>query len=403
MDGVERFDLCSIHPANRGFSGAVSDGRFIYLVPLNNGESHGRVARHDTQIAFDDPAAWEAFDSTQVNPGSRGFVDGVFDGRYLYLVPFFNDKHHGQVTRYDTRMPFAEASSWSVFDTTLVSANSRGFVSGCFDGRYFYLAPYQLDQSTQHGQITRYDTSRDFNELDAWKVFNLAAVHPDSRGFHSAVCAGEHVYFVPYHLGDKHYSGLMMRHDRRLEFDCEAAWECFDLTSIHEGCRGYVGGVCHDGMLYLAPYIDGKDRHGRVIRFNTRAQLTEANAWSVFDCAGVNSGSRGFFGAICDGRHLFLVPHCRGVGAYHGQLTRHELAMDFNDAASWSFCDLARVEPACRGFMGGAVHAGKLYLAPYEIDAGRHSGLAVRIDLDREDIWTVPGTVNPFFPGADRA
>ena len=165
------------------------------------------------------------------------------------------------------------------------------------------------------------------------------------------------------------------------------------LTCLNEGCRGYVGGVCYDGLLYLSPYIDGKDRHGRVLRFDSRAEFTDVEAWSLFDCASVDSGSRGYFGAVCDGRHLFLLPHCRGVGNYHGQLTRHDLFREFDDAASWSICDLGRVEPACRGFMGGVVHAGKLYLAPYEIDAGRHSGLAVRIDLDREDIWTVPSIV----------
>lgn len=387
MNGIELFDVSRAHPACKGFSGAVFDGRYVYLVPLNNGNFHGRVARYDTTGVFDDPAAWETFDSTLVNPASRGFVDGLFDGRYLYLAPHFNGVHHGQVTRYDTHQPFTQATSWAVFDTAAIHPNSRGFVSGCFDGRYIYLAPYQLDLSTMHGQVTRYDTQSDFTAPGAWQVFDTASVHPDSRGFHSAVCAGDHVYlipylFVPYLHGIGEHSGLLQRYDRRLPFTSPDAWQCFDLTTLNAGCQGYVGGVCCDGMLYLAPYINSQGRHGRVARFDTRAGLDDPAAWTIFDCAQVDSGSRGFFGALSDGRHLYLVPHCRGVGEYHGQLTRYDLSLAFDDPASWSIHDLSRADPACRGFIGGVEHAGHLYLAPFETDAGRHSGLAVRLKLD---------------------
>lgn len=400
MEGIALFDVSRVHPDARGFSGAVSDGRYLYLVPLNNGGFHGRVARYDSTMDFDDAAAWDSFDSAVLDAGSRGFVDGLFDGRHLYLVPFFNGRHHGRVSRYDTRMPFSEASSWRFFDSEAVHPNSRGFVSGCFDGRHIYLAPYQLDHATTHGQVTRYDTRRDFEDPGAWQVFDTAGVHPDSRGFHSALCAGDHLYLVPYLRGGGEYSGLLLRFDRRLPFDSAAAWQSFDLTSLDPGCRGFVGGACHDGMLYLAPYMDGQDRHGRVLRFDTRAALNAPDAWSRFDCARVDPGSRGFFGALCDGRHLYLVPHCRGVGQYHGQLTRCDLGAAFDDPASWSICDLGRADPACRGFIGGAVQAGQLYLSPFETDAGRPSGLAARLRLDQESLWRRP---RPAASGVDPA
>jgi len=388
MDGIELFDVSRVHPANRGFSGAVFDGRFIYLVPLNNGDFFGQVLRFDPSGAFDDPASWDNFDSTQVSADSRGFIDGLFDGRYLYLIPFCNSEHHGQVTRYDTHLPFSDAASWTVFDTTKVHQNSRGFVSGCFDGRYIYLSPYQLNHSTQHGQVTRFDTQARFDDVSAWQVFDTASVHPDSRGFHSAVSEGDYIYFIPYLRGEGKHSGLLLRFDRRMPFDSPSAWQYFDLTQLDPGCQGYVGGVCHDGMLYLAPYIEDLNRHGRVVRFNTRAEFDDPTSWSVFDCAQVDQGSRGFFGALCDGRYLYLLPHCRGVGHYHGQLTRHDLTKEFDDPASWSICDVGRVDAAARGFIGGVLHAGYLYLVPYEIDASCHSGLAARVKLDKEDIWT---------------
>ena len=42
---VEVFDLRSLRSDAGGYSSAVFDGRFIYLVPLFNGEFFGEVAR----------------------------------------------------------------------------------------------------------------------------------------------------------------------------------------------------------------------------------------------------------------------------------------------------------------------------------------------------------------------
>ncbi|MBF0468710.1 MAG: hypothetical protein HQK61_07475, partial [Desulfamplus sp.] len=52
------------------------------------------------------------------------------------------------------------------------------------------------------------------------------------------------------------------------------------------------------------------------------------------------------------------------------------------DPSAWTICDAARVHPDCRGLMGGVIHDKYLYMAPFEIDAGEHSGLMVRVNLD---------------------
>lgn len=386
--GIESFDLTRVHPGAKGYSGVVNDGRYLYLVPLNNGQFNGPVLRYDPTGRFDDPAAWSSFESARVHPEARGFVNGLFDGRHLYLVPYFNGRHHGHVTRYDTQAEFADPASWQVFDTMTLDPHCRGFVSGVWDGRYIYLAPYQLDWSVTHGRITRYDPQGAFDDPAAWSVFDIERVIPLARGFHSAIATDSHVYFVPYLTGGKDYSGLLVRHERALPFTDPAAWQSFDLVQLDPGCRGYIGGTVQDGWLYLSPYMDGQDRHGRVLRFDTRQQLDDHAAWTLFDCATVDPGSRGFFGCQCDDRHLYLVPHCRGVGQYHGQLTRCTLEQGFSNPQAWSICDLARVDPALKGFIGGVILDGCLYLPPFETDAGQHSGLMARVRLDAEAIWT---------------
>jgi hypothetical protein len=387
MDGIASFDLKGLDPLNRGFSGAASDGRWVYYAPLNNGDFHGRVMRYDPRQAFDAPSAWSHFDAAQLDPGCRGFVDLIFDGRFLYLVPFCRGEHHGIVVRYDTQGEFERSTSWAIFDTQAVHPRSRGFVSGCFDGRYLSLAPYQLDHSTHHGQVTRYDTQQRFDDVRAWEVFDLADLHPDARGYHSALATQEHVYFIPYLRGQRQYSGRVARLDRSESFVNASAWQCLDVSELHPGAQGYIGAAQHQGMIYFAPYADAQGRHGRVLRLDTRADWTDSQAWQVFDCARIHPGSRGFFGAVCEGHYLYLIPHCRGVGQYHGQITRYDLRGAFDDPASWTYCDLAQAHPDARGFIGAVPLSGHLYLAPFETDAGRHSGVALRLNLRHDALW----------------
>jgi hypothetical protein len=73
----------------------------------------------------------------KVSPYLGGFFGGVFDGRYLYLVPSYADA----VARYDTEAPFADAASWTMFRATSLSASATHFHSGAFDGRYVYFVP----------------------------------------------------------------------------------------------------------------------------------------------------------------------------------------------------------------------------------------------------------------------
>ncbi|HLA35242.1 MAG TPA: hypothetical protein VJ001_10305, partial [Rhodocyclaceae bacterium] len=62
--------------------------------------------------------------------------------------------------------------------------------------------------------------------------------------------------------------------------------------------------------------------------------------------------------------------------------------LPFNDPASWSICDLARVHSDCRGFIGGVLQGDYLYLAPFETDAGCHVGMMTRIDISSQTPWS---------------
>lgn len=144
----ESFDLESIDRSLVGYDGMASDGRYVYYAPyyprsgLEKGLRHGRVARFDTTRAFDDPAGWEAFDAERAF-GSRatGYIGAGFDGVHVYFAPVGNHLgYHGNVLRFDTRMPFAHAAAWALMDVAEHDPR-RVYYDGAVacDGRSMYF------------------------------------------------------------------------------------------------------------------------------------------------------------------------------------------------------------------------------------------------------------------------
>ena len=105
-----------------GYHGGAYDGRFVYLAPIFSGGGGGyaEVLRYDTQQAFATTGAWATFDigSSGVGTDPVGFVGAIFDGQYVYFVPWRNSSsdYHGEVARYDTLAPFSNPGSWSAYD-----------------------------------------------------------------------------------------------------------------------------------------------------------------------------------------------------------------------------------------------------------------------------------------------
>ncbi len=98
------FDTTTLNAGAKGFQGAAFDGRYVYFVPFNDGVFDGVLPRYDTEAgadAFTSASSWSVFDTTRVNPQANGYQGAAFDGRYLYLVP----DNNGIVTRFDAKTP----------------------------------------------------------------------------------------------------------------------------------------------------------------------------------------------------------------------------------------------------------------------------------------------------------
>jgi hypothetical protein len=134
------FALDSVAPET--FTGAASDGRFVYFAPRDDasdasqGQPGTKVPRFDTYGTFGDRSAWSVFDLTKANAtGSFGGV--VFDGRYAYFSP----SPGSGLVRHDTRADFEAVASWATFDLRIIQDQLSDLSRPFFDGRYVLFCP----------------------------------------------------------------------------------------------------------------------------------------------------------------------------------------------------------------------------------------------------------------------
>ncbi len=246
--------------AAKGFNGAVFDGSYVYFVPdFNATGGHNNVMRYDVRKPFNSASSWELFNPKSAASAKKGYAGAIYDGRYVYFVPKGSNRGtttadggasltadllaqeagkpagssamHGDVLRYDTRAPFASATSWTTFDPSSngVGSNARGYNGAAFDGTYIYFAPY-INSSGPHGEVLRYNTKQTFASASSWTTFNPSAngVHADAKGYIGAAFDGQFVYFAPYYDGTA-YHGKALRFNTLGSFGAKADWSVFDV------------------------------------------------------------------------------------------------------------------------------------------------------------------------------
>lgn len=293
----------------KGFSGASSDGRYLYFVPNGASTPDGRVVRYDTSRSsttppvgagrpdagagdagagdsgivadsgngvvpgsFEDPSLWQTFDVSAAIPGAAGFTGAAFDGRSLYLVPFSNgglgnNGYSGIAARFKTDAGFATASSWSPLDLTTVNGLGIGFSGAAFDGRSVYFVPHQ------RGVVVRLDTtSSQPSSPAAWSAYDVASLIPSDAGtqpqFAGAAFDGRFVYLVPSTAG----FGVAARYDTLSTFTSDCAWSTVDSTQLDPAASFYFGAVFDGEYVYFVPRGSGL-----VARFDAKTPPSSPN------------------------------------------------------------------------------------------------------------------------------
>ena len=327
------FDTSTLGTQEVSFAGAVFDGRFVYFVPhFGHASAYpGLVVRFDTKANVPSFAtstsAWSIFDTSTLpvpdgGTTARGFASGVFDGRYVYLVPeHVGAQNVGRVARYDTAgtdggtipagdagdaggLPyFSSAAQWATFDTATEDPSAIGFIGGVFDGRYVYLVPYVNGGGTNGGAsgvVTRYDPQGNGGFLNGsnWSSYDLTQVGgSQGAGFFGGAFDGRYVYLVPFK------STLSLRFDtaRGLGIGNAPSWDKKDLAAfvhLDSGTPAYAGAAFDGRFVYYVP-----SNSGFLVRFDTVGEC-----WYAYDLTKINADATSFVGAIYDGRWLYLAP-----------------------------------------------------------------------------------------------
>jgi hypothetical protein len=350
------FDVGTLPGASAGgFSGASFDGRFVYFVPhALQGTPSGVVVRFDPSGAFNSAASWATFDtSTLVDGGTatKGFSGAGSDGRYVYFVPNNDGMPDGRVVRYDTSRSastpsldaggdatavdaggdagiadaaidaeadagvipgsFADPTLWQTFDVSTAIPGGAGFVGAAFDGRSLYLVPSMnggLGDNGSSGIAARFKTDAGFATPSSWSALDLTTISGNAFNFSGAAFDGRYVYFVP------HLRGSVLRLDTTASQPTSTtAWSVHDVAPLAPFDAAFApqfGGAAFDGrFVYLVPSTPG---FGTIVRYDTLSTFTSDCAWSTADLTELDPSASFYLGAVFDGRYLYFIP--RGTG-----------------------------------------------------------------------------------------
>ena len=184
-----------------------------------------------------------------------------------------------------------------------------------------------------------------------------------TRGFFGAVFDGRHVYFAPQ-CNDEGRHGQALRYDTRRPFEDPAAWEGYDAGAT-EGLvtRGYYGALFDGRCVYYVPRTDGEAMHRRVLRFDTAGDFGDPSSWSARDAGGPVSSQGGAF----DGRYAYFAPGYHQASGADGRVLRLDTTGEFRDAASWAVHDAGTTGGLnCTNYDGALYDGRHVYFAPLD-------------------------------------
>ena len=345
-----------------GFSGATFDGRYVYLTPTGE-PGTVFVNRYDSRGAFESEAAWSVFNLTEVDREAWRFAGAVFDGRYIYYAPnsYFATSLApvgGNVVRYDTQGAFDSSSAWATFPLlSLVSLPTHSFNGALFDGRYVYLVP-ERDHLAPSGRVVRYDARAPFDDGASWTMFDITSIHAGARGFIGGTFDGRYLYLAPSGASAE-AKGLATRYDTQGKFDGETSWSTFDTTALDPRAWGFSGATFDGRYVYFSAGHSGGFPHGRLVRFDTTGRFDDPTSWSTFGTGELPVAAQGLTGPVFDGRFVHFLPGRSGVGPIS-----YDTQGDFSSPASWLSMNVSLFGINFRSWVGGVFDGRHVYVIP---------------------------------------
>jgi len=185
----------------------------------------------------------------------------------------------------------------------------------------------------------------------------------------------------------------------------ETAFDAFDAYDAGNtgGLKtiGYFGAVFDGRYVYFSPQRFGHEKdstHGYVLRYDTQGGFKDGRSWSAYDAGNTDGlNTRGFYGAVFDGRYVYFVPRGKNYGGkagtfneFHSNLLRYDTHGSFTSPQSWSAYDMGvDISKQSAAFDGRYI-----YFCPGygRTDDGGIEGSSVIIRFDTESPFKDPSS-----------
>ena len=163
-------------------------------------------------------------------------------------------------------------------------------------------------------------------------------------------------------------------------FDTFSAFDAGQVDGLPS--RGFFGAVFDGRYVYGCPSRTDSPFsavHGGVLRYDTHRNFKEIASYEAYD-AGLTDGlvTKGFYGGAFDGRYVYFNPRDDGT-TKHSRFLRYDTRGDFKRVASWAAFDADHAH----SFQGCAFDGRYLYCCPgYTETDGEEveSGMLMRLD-----------------------
>jgi hypothetical protein len=172
-------------------------------------------------------------------------------------------------------------------------------------------------------------------------------------------------------------------HQVSTEFTTDSYWSTYNAGTVGN-TKGYIGAVFDGRYVYYIPSTyDGTNYHGKVLRYDTRAAFGTAGSWASYDAGAVGGlTTKGYSGASFDGRYIYFSPYWNG-SAYHGKILRYDTQNDasFNTAGNWTSYNAENEDGTntIKGYWGSAFDGRYVYFVPFYNGTTYH-GKVLRFD-----------------------
>jgi len=170
-------------------------GTQLYLGPAANGTT-ACLARWDETKPFNEQTSWESFDINKLGEDFAQVHGTITTDRHLYFTQYNTKDAAAPVKLIRRPLNGALDAGWESQATNIKNPLTRGFIGGVFDGRFLYLSPYPV--GTQNVIYTRYDTTIALADPAAWDVVAGAALGIPANRSWGAVFDGQYVYYTSY-------------------------------------------------------------------------------------------------------------------------------------------------------------------------------------------------------------